>query len=105
MSNSKGIELAQLLTSLRSEINKARLDGQGKDVRFRIDGIELELQVTVERSAETNGGVRFWVASLGGKGGVTSGETHVVRLSLTAETSAGGSVLTGDSVAGLLADD
>ncbi|MEU5374275.1 trypco2 family protein [Streptomyces sp. NPDC005968] len=96
------IELATLLASLRSEINRARLDAAGQEVRFRINSIDLELQVAVEKSAEANTGVRFWVVSLGGKGGVKSAETHVVKLSLTTETDAGEPVLTGDDISDLL---
>lgn len=99
------IELADLLGSLRSEISRARLEADGRDVRFRIDSIELELQVAVEKSAEAGGGVRFWVVSLGGKGGAKSAETHVVRLALTAETDTGAAVLTGDDVSDLLPAD
>ncbi|MBT2442865.1 hypothetical protein J7E93_22710 [Streptomyces sp. ISL-36] len=95
------IELADLLTSLRSEISRARLDAVGQDVRFRIDSIDLELQVAVEKTAEANAGVRFWVVSLGGKGVAKSAETHTVRLSLAAETDTGAPVLTGDDVSDL----
>ena len=98
-----GIELATLLSSLRSEIDRARLDSAGKDVRFRVDSIDLELQVEVEKSAEADAGVRFWVVSMGGKGAAKSTETHVVKLKLGAVTSTGEQVLTGDDVSELLA--
>lgn len=97
-----GIELAALLASLRSEISRARLDSVGKDVRFRVDAIDLELQVAVEKSVEADGGVRFWVVSMGGKGTAKSTETHVIKLSLGAVTDTGETVLTGDDVSDLL---
>jgi hypothetical protein len=97
------IELADLLASLRSEISRARIDAAGRDVRFRINTIDLELQVAVEKSAEADAGVRFWVVSIGGKGSAKSAETHLVKLSLTAETDTGEPVLTGDDVSDLLA--
>ncbi|MET9791438.1 trypco2 family protein [Streptomyces canus] len=96
------IELADLLASLRSEINHARLDAADEDVRFRINSIDLELQVSVERSVEGKAGVRFWVASLGGGNSAKSAETHLIKLSLTAETGTGAPVLTGDDVSDLL---
>ncbi|MFE9662572.1 trypco2 family protein [Streptomyces sp. NPDC005955] len=99
------IELADLLASLRTEIGRAQLDAADQDVRFRINSIDLELQVAVEKSAEANAGVRFWVASLGGGGSTRSARTHTLRLSLDARTSAGDPVLTGDDVSGLLATD
>jgi len=99
--DSMDVELTDLLTSLRSEINRARLDGAGQEVRFRIASIDLELQVAVEKTVEANAGVRFWVVSMGGKGGAKTAETHTVRLSLSAETDTGEPVLTGEDVSGL----
>jgi hypothetical protein len=100
-----GIELATLLASLRSEIGRAQLASAGGDVRFRVDSIDLELQVAVEKTAEADAGVRFWVVSMGGKGGVKSAETHVVKMKLGAVTSTGESVYTADDVSELLTTD
>lgn len=96
------IELAELLASLRTEIDRARLDAAGKDVRFRINTIDLELQVAVEKSADAKAGVKFWVVELGGGAAAKSTQTHTIRLSLDAETSVGDPVLTGDDVSDLL---
>ncbi|MCC0095277.1 MULTISPECIES: trypco2 family protein [Streptomyces] len=95
------IELADLLTSLRSEINRARVDAAGQDVRFKINSIDLELQVAVEKTGEGNAGVRFWVVSLGGKATAKSAETHTVKIALGAQTAGGDAVLTGDDVSDL----
>ncbi|MFE9608052.1 trypco2 family protein [Streptomyces sp. NPDC006012] len=95
------IELSDLLTSLRAEIDRARLAAAGQDVRFRINSIDLELQVAVEKTAEANAGVKFWVVSLGGRGGGRTAQTHTVKLSLAAETHDGGPVLTDDDVSNL----
>ncbi|MFB7495080.1 trypco2 family protein [Streptomyces sp. NPDC056161] len=95
------IELSDLLTSLRAEIDRARLAAAGQDVRFRINSIDLELQVAVEKTAEANAGVKFWVVSLGGKGGGKTAHTHTVKLSLAAETDDGEPVLTDDDVSNL----
>ncbi|MER6166956.1 trypco2 family protein [Streptomyces violaceorubidus] len=99
------IELADLLKSLRSEISRARIDAGGQDVRFRINSIDLEVNVAVEKSAEGSAGVRFWVVSLGGKAGAKSAQTHVVKLSLTAESDTGDPILTGDDVSNLFVAD
>lgn len=100
-----GIELATLLSSLRSEIDRARLDSAGKEVRFRVDSIDLELQVAVEKTAEVDAGVRFWVVSMGGKGSAKSTEHHLIKMTLGAVTSTGEQVLTGDDVSELLTTD
>ncbi|MFE6787782.1 trypco2 family protein [Streptomyces sp. NPDC057680] len=98
------IELADLLASLRSEISRARLESTNADVKFRIDSIDLELQVTVERSAEANAGVKFWVVSLGGRAAGRNAQTHTVRLTLAAEdATTQQKVRTGDDVTDLLA--
>ena len=103
------IELADLLASLRSEIDRARLEAAGKDVRFRINSIDLELQVSVEKTKEGKGGVKFWVLTANGGGSAKSAQTHVVKLSLAAETGSGTgapqAVLTGDDVSDLFAAD
>ncbi|MCO5993911.1 trypco2 family protein [Actinoallomurus rhizosphaericola] len=98
------IELAQLLTALRSEIDRARISALDQDVRFRINSIDLELQVAVEKSAEANAGVKFWVISIGGKAAAKSVGTHIVRLSLNAETASGEQVLTGDDISNLVSE-
>ncbi|MDQ0990204.1 trypco2 family protein [Streptomyces sp. V3I7] len=96
------IELADLLASLRSELDRARTDADGKDVRFRINSIDLELQVAVEKSADAKAGVRFWVVSVGGGAAAKSSRTHTIKLSLDARTDTGDPVLTGDDVSDLL---
>lgn len=98
------IELADLLASLRSEINRARINGAGEAVRFRIDAIELEIQVEVEKTGEGNAGVKFWVLSAGGKRSAKTAQTHVLKLSLTAETEAGDPIRTSDDISGLIGE-
>ncbi|GHG11531.1 trypco2 family protein [Streptomyces zaomyceticus] len=97
------IELADLLASLRSEISRARLESAHEDVKFRIDSIDLELQVSVEKSAGADAGVKFWVVSLGGKASAKNGQTHTVRMTLAAEdATTREKVRTGDDVTDLL---
>ncbi|MBS2533501.1 hypothetical protein KGQ20_12030 [Catenulispora sp. NF23] len=96
------IELADLLASLRSEISRARISGAGEDVRFRIDSIELEVQVEVEKTGEGSTGVKFWVLSVGGKRSAKEAQTHLLKLSLTAETEAGDPIRTSDDISSLV---
>jgi hypothetical protein len=103
------IELADLLASLRSEIDTARAEADGKAVRFRIDSVDLELQVAVEKTKQGKGGVKFWVVSGEGSAGSKNTRTHVIRLSLSAETDDDQgrptAVLTGDDVSDLFPED
>lgn len=57
--------------------------GEGEEVRFALGPVELEFQVEVSNDAGVDGGVKFWVVSLGGRGTRSSGQTHTVRLSLS----------------------
>lgn len=99
------IELADLLKSLRSEITRARLEAADQDVRFRIKTIELEVHVAVEKTKGAGAGVRFWVVSIGGKADAKSAQTHVVRLSMTAEGKAGEILFAEDGVSRLVPRD
>ncbi|MEA2468429.1 MAG: hypothetical protein QOJ57_2555 [Thermoleophilaceae bacterium] len=83
MDDETDIPLAAAIRSLRREIVAAVQEGQDEDVRFALGPIELELQVTMAREAGVEGGVKFWVVSVGGKRSDTSGNSHTVRLSLT----------------------
>ncbi|MDG4827662.1 hypothetical protein O7635_37965 [Asanoa sp. WMMD1127] len=76
------IELADMIWQLRSELTRAMWGGEGKDLRFKADSVELELTVAVEKAREPGVKVRFWV--LEGNAGTrrASTVTQVIRLTL-----------------------
>ncbi len=55
------IGLSDVIVNLRSELVRAQKEGEGKGVRFRVEDIEVELQVTATQEAGVEGGVKFWV--------------------------------------------
>lgn len=55
------VELADMIAQLRRELSRAMADGEGADLRFKAEKVELELTVGVERSREPGVKVRFWV--------------------------------------------
>ncbi|MGQ4733195.1 MULTISPECIES: trypco2 family protein [Streptomyces] len=55
------VELADVIAQLRSELNRAMTAGDGDEIRFQAEKLELELTVGVERSLEPGVKVRFWV--------------------------------------------
>ncbi|MBF0603177.1 MAG: hypothetical protein HQL07_05720 [Nitrospirae bacterium] len=63
------IALAEMISSLRSELQQAQDEGKDKELRFAVGDVELELQVTVTKEGTVGGGVKFWVyeANAGGK--------------------------------------
>jgi Trypsin-co-occurring domain 2 len=81
MAEKPGIELAALIRTLREELAEAVAEGEGKGVRFALEDVELELQVTVGRSVEGKAGIKIWLVEAGG-GGEASRET-VQKIKLT----------------------
>jgi Trypsin-co-occurring domain 2 len=76
------VPLAQAIEELRAELLAALKEGAGKELQFRLKPIELELKVAVTKSAEANGGIKFWVADLSGKGTYENAVTHNLKLTL-----------------------
>jgi hypothetical protein len=86
------IGLAETVRSLRRELVTAMEDGEGASVRLRVQSVKLEIQVAVTASGESNGDVKFWVLSAGGKAAESTSFTHTLSLELAAETNQGGTV-------------
>lgn len=93
------IRLADALSELRSEISRAKREGEGKDVRFAAKEIEVELSIDFGWAAEASGEVSKWVpfVDLSAKGGADQRSLHTVRLSLEIDTG-------GDPSKGLISD-
>jgi Trypsin-co-occurring domain 2 len=85
------VGLADAIRELRRELIEAMNEGQGKPIRFELGPVEMEFLLEVSKDAGGEAGVKFWVISLGGKGSVSSGSTHRVKLSLTPKDASGGS--------------
>jgi hypothetical protein len=77
------IPLASAIRSLRHELVAAVQEGQDEDVRFALGPIELELQLEITREAGGDAKIGFWVVTLGGRAGRSTGTLHTVRLSLS----------------------
>lgn len=76
------IELSDVIASLRSDLDTARREGAGKDLRFELGPVELEVSVAVEKTAGGGAKVKFWVAELGADGKVGSTSTQRIKLTL-----------------------
>jgi hypothetical protein len=77
------VGLADAIRELRRELTQAMAEGHGQQVRFELGPVEMEFLLEISKAAEGDAGVRFWVVSLGGKGSVSTGSTHRVKLSLS----------------------
>jgi len=77
------VPLASAIEVLRNELVEAVRAGRDQEIQFALGPIELELQVAVERKVDGQAGIKFWLVSVGGGAGRSSGTTHTLRLTLT----------------------
>jgi hypothetical protein len=88
---------------VRAELIEAQRQGEGQDLRFNVDAVELTLGIEFgsEDSSEksVDGGVQVWVVRAGGRGTVGNRRsrraTNTVTLKLTPQRPADGNVSSG----------
>ena len=89
-----GLELADVIDGLRQQLAEATERGEGKALRFGVDGIELEVTVAIGGTRGANGEVSFQVLGIGGAvgadGASSSLHTHRIKLSLSLQPEGGG---------------
>ena len=83
MMDERWVSLADAVRALRSELTTAMTDAEGERLRFALDAVEMEFLLEVNKEGSAEAGVKFWVISVGARGGVSSGSTHRVKLALT----------------------
>jgi len=76
------ISLSEMVLSLRSELQKAQYQAEGQDLRFRVEDIEIELELAATQEGEAGGKVDFWVYSADLKGKMTDAITQRLKLRL-----------------------
>ena len=97
------VELAELISQLRSELSEALHTGEGSDVRFELGPVELEVTVAVAKEARPGAKVKFWVVELGADGTASSNTTQRIKLSLEPQQAGQPGrrpLISGDEVAG-----
>lgn len=95
------IRLADAIRALRRELITAMADSDKQPVRFRLDTVDLELQMEATSSTEVGGGIRFWVIDASGKTSGSSASAHTIKLHMDAAMADGGEVWTSDQLEGL----
>lgn len=76
------VELAELISRLRSELSEALRAGEDSDLRFELGPVELEVAVVVAKEAKPGAKVRFWVLEAGAEATASSSTTQRIKLSL-----------------------
>ena len=84
------IGLAEMIESLRRELQISLESGRNQAVSFDVEKVELELKVAVSRKAQGEGGVAFWVLKAGAS--VEGGRdlAHTFKLTLAPIDAASG---------------
>ena len=74
------VHVAEFIKQLRSELQEAMAAGDGAELRFKAEAIDLELAITVEESAGKKGDLNFKVLGVGfGGGGSTAEKSAIVQ--------------------------
>ena len=84
------IELSEVITELRRELQQAMAAGEGQRLRFELGPVELEATVAVEKGGGGGIKVRFWVLELGGDAKATQSSTQRIKLALQPRLASGG---------------
>lgn len=81
--NDGGVELAAAIEALRSALVRAWMNGENSRVRFKLEPVELTVQVGVTRTGKGSAGIRWHVLSLGGERAREVENTQTLKLQLT----------------------
>ncbi len=76
------VGLTEAIEALRAALVAAWWDGQHKRVRFKVEPVELTLQVGVTKAGKGSAGIRWHVLALGGERSRESVTTQTLRLRL-----------------------
>ena len=76
------VGLTEAIEALRAALVAAWWDGRQRRVRFKVEPVELTLQVGVTRAGKGSAGVRWHVLALGGERSRESASTQTIRLRL-----------------------
>lgn len=92
----KSIPLADLLLGLRKELLEAQERAAQEQLRFRVEEIEVEVQVGTTKVGTVEGGVKFWVVDAGVDGSIESQKLQTLRLKLKPDDATGRKTLVSD---------
>jgi len=84
------LELKDLVKQLRLDLQGASEAAEEGVVRFRVECIDLEVRVATKKAGEGEGGIKFYVVSLGASGKKEDEHTQTIRLRLVPESPTGG---------------
>jgi hypothetical protein len=77
-----GVDLGDAIAALREALVEAMWDGQNSRVRFRIEPVDLTVQVGVTRTGKGAAGVKWHIVTLGGERSRQSEVNQTLRVRL-----------------------
>lgn len=77
-----GTELADVIRQVRGELSRAMWEGEGKDLRFRLGPVELELELAVTRSTRPGVKARLMVVDVEAARERTTAARHRIKVVL-----------------------
>lgn len=77
------VGLPEAIESLRADLSQAWSDGQRRRVRFRVEPVELTVQVALTRSVNGTAGVKWYVLTFGAGKAKETVATQTLKLRLT----------------------
>jgi Trypsin-co-occurring domain 2 len=80
--NSGWVGLSEAIEALRAALLAAWWDGQRHRVRFRVEPVELTMQVGVTRIGKGAAGIKWHVLALGGERSKEAASTQTLKLRL-----------------------
>jgi hypothetical protein len=79
---SQPITLAQALVSLRKDLEIARQQAKNENLQFKVEDIEVELQISSTSEFEGEFGANGWMLSVKGAGKLSDQTSHKIKLKL-----------------------
>lgn len=84
------IELSDMIVGLRKELEEAQAKAEKEELKFKVESIDVEAQVTVSMEASAEGSVKwkfliFSEADAKASGGMARETVQTIRLKLTPE--------------------
>jgi hypothetical protein len=76
------IELSEMISELRRELDQAIDAGAGERLRFELGPVEVEVTVGLDSKGTAGAKVRFWVVELGGDAEVARSSLQRIKLTL-----------------------
>jgi len=78
----EAVSLADLIYQLRGDLYRAAWQGEGKDPKFVVGPVELELSVVVDSSRGGGASAALWVVDVSAQAKWSSQATHRIKLTL-----------------------